>query len=145
MNDPGIIEGRWWIHGLDQPAWLGALDLGNQLRLKVQAANEIGIHQVFERMAKQDHSMSCPLVVQGRDEHDKPVSLFGCGIPLAPHRCLRQPGIRRALAHNRGKFFDNEERRERDQFQDLFRTLLHELMTAKTRVHELELGKEAVV
>ncbi len=33
---------------------------------------------------------------------------------------------------------------KRDQLQDLFRTLLHELMTAKTRVHELELGKEAV-
>ncbi len=28
--------------------------------------------------------------------------------------------------------------RKRDQLQDLFRTLLHELMTAKTRVHELE-------
>jgi len=28
--------------------------------------------------------------------------------------------------------------RKRDQFQDLFRTLLHELMTAKTRVHEFE-------
>ncbi len=27
--------------------------------------------------------------------------------------------------------------RKRDQLQDLFRTLLHELMTAKTRVHEL--------
>ena len=30
--------------------------------------------------------------------------------------------------------------RHRDQHQDLFRTLLHELMTAKTRVHELELS-----
>lgn len=29
--------------------------------------------------------------------------------------------------------------RKRDQLQDLFRTLLHELMTAKTRLHELEL------
>lgn len=36
---------------------------------------------------------------------------------------------------NRGKFFDHGEKRERDHFQDLFRTLLHELMTAKTRVH----------
>jgi type I restriction enzyme S subunit len=27
------------------------------------------------------------------------------------------------------------------QLQDLFRTLLHELMTAKTRVHELEINK----
>jgi type I restriction enzyme, S subunit len=32
----------------------------------------------------------------------------------------------------------------RKQLQDLFRTLLNELMTAKTRVHELDLGKEAV-
>jgi type I restriction enzyme S subunit len=30
--------------------------------------------------------------------------------------------------------------RRRTAFQDLFRTLLHELMTAKTRVHELELS-----
>jgi len=30
-----------------------------------------------------------------------------------------------------------------EQFQDLFRTLLHELMTAKTRVHESELGKDS--
>jgi type I restriction enzyme S subunit len=33
---------------------------------------------------------------------------------------------------------------KKTQLQDLFRTLLHELMTAKTRVHELELGKEGV-
>ncbi len=30
--------------------------------------------------------------------------------------------------------------RKRDQLQDLFRTLLHELMTAKTRVHEFDLS-----
>ncbi|MBK6509646.1 MAG: restriction endonuclease subunit S [Haliea sp.] len=30
-------------------------------------------------------------------------------------------------------------RAKRDQLQDLFRTLLHELMTAKTRVYKLEL------
>jgi len=29
---------------------------------------------------------------------------------------------------------------KRDLLQDLFRTLLHELMTAKTRVHKLELS-----
>lgn len=34
--------------------------------------------------------------------------------------------------------------RKRDQLQDFFRTLLHELMTAKTRVHELDLGMGAV-
>jgi type I restriction enzyme, S subunit len=32
--------------------------------------------------------------------------------------------------------------RKAAQLQHLFRTLLHELMTAKTRVHEIELGKE---
>jgi type I restriction enzyme S subunit len=31
--------------------------------------------------------------------------------------------------------------RKRQQLQDLFRTLLHELMTAKTRFHKLELSK----
>jgi type I restriction enzyme S subunit len=37
-------------------------------------------------------------------------------------------------------------RAKRDQLQDLFRTLIHELMTAKTRIHELELpaGGQAV-
>ena len=33
---------------------------------------------------------------------------------------------------------------KRTQLQDLFRTLLHELMTAKTRVNDINLGKEAV-
>ncbi len=42
---------------------------------------------------------------------------------------------------NRGKFFDHEENLERDLIQEVFRTLLHELMTAKARVHELELSK----
>ncbi|MBI3148151.1 MAG: restriction endonuclease subunit S [Betaproteobacteria bacterium] len=30
---------------------------------------------------------------------------------------------------------------KKTQLQDLFRTLLHQLMTAKTRVHELEIGE----
>ncbi len=34
--------------------------------------------------------------------------------------------------------------RKKTQLQDLFRTLLHELMTAKTRVHEIKFGKETV-
>ena len=33
---------------------------------------------------------------------------------------------------------------KRDRLQDLFRTLLHELMTAKIRVHEIDLEKEVV-
>lgn len=32
----------------------------------------------------------------------------------------------------------------REQLQDLFRTLLHELMTAKTRVHEIELRQQPI-
>ena len=31
--------------------------------------------------------------------------------------------------------------RRQSSLQDLFRTLLHELMTAKTRVHELEFSE----
>jgi len=49
-------------------------------------------------------------------------------------------GNREFVEHlrNRGKFLDHEEKRERDYTRDIFRTLLHELMTAKTRVHEVE-------
>jgi len=78
MKDPGKIEGRWWIHGPDQPAWLGALDSGNPLRLKVQAANSSDFVQILDLMANRDDSMNCPQVIHGRDEHDKPVILFGC-------------------------------------------------------------------
>jgi len=78
MKNSGQIEGRWWIHGPDHPAWFGALNLGNQLRLKVQAANSLSIIQILDRMKNRDNSMNCPPVVHGRDEHDKPVSLFGC-------------------------------------------------------------------
>lgn len=39
---------------------------------------------------------------------------------------------------NRGKFFDHEEKRERDKLQELIRTLLHEQTTAKTRVHKIK-------
>ena len=39
---------------------------------------------------------------------------------------------------NRGKYFDHEEKRERDRLQTIFGTLLYELTTAKTRVHDLE-------
>lgn len=49
-----------------------------------------------------------------------------------------QVEIARALDLAGGKA--ENARAKRDQLQDLFRTLLHELMTAKTRVHELELS-----
>ena len=51
-------------------------------------------------------------------------------------------GNREIVEHlrNRGKFFDYEEKRERDHSQDLFRTLFHELMTTKARVHNVELN-----
>ena len=48
-------------------------------------------------------------------------------------------GNREFVEHlrNRGKFFDHEEERESERTQDLFRSLHHELMTAKTRVDGL--------
>ncbi len=39
---------------------------------------------------------------------------------------------------NRADIKEGHHLRKRDLFQDLFRTILHELMTAKTRVHELD-------
>lgn len=40
---------------------------------------------------------------------------------------------------NRGKFFDHEESHKHNHHQDIFRTYLHELMNAKTRVHNIHL------
>lgn len=41
---------------------------------------------------------------------------------------------------NRADIKERHHVRKRDLFQDLFRTLLHELMTARTRVHEFEIS-----
>ncbi|MEZ5277054.1 MAG: hypothetical protein R3F07_11790 [Opitutaceae bacterium] len=40
---------------------------------------------------------------------------------------------------NRSMFFDHDDKRERDYFRELFRTLLHELIAAKPRVNHLNL------
>jgi type I restriction enzyme S subunit len=56
-------------------------------------------------------------------------------VPLPTHD--EQVEIARAL--DLAGFKAEYARAKHDQLQDLFRTLIHELMTAKTRVHELEL------
>jgi len=55
----------------------------------------------------------------------------------------QQVEIGEALEAVESKISIHESRKR--SFQDLFRTLLHELMTAKTRVHEIEIGKDTVV
>ena len=54
------------------------------------------------------------------------------------------PSVERADGNSRGALSatdpeDQTATQKRNQLQDLFRTLLHELMTAKTRVHDLQL------
>ena len=58
-------------------------------------------------------------------------------IPLALPSLVEQIQIRTALGTLETKLAQHAAKAA--QLKDLFRTLLHELMTAKTRVHELEL------
>ena len=61
-------------------------------------------------------------------------------VPRPP--IAEQRDIATAIGTAAHKCSDSESKRS--ALQDLFRTLLHELMTAKTRVHEIELGKEPI-
>lgn len=60
------------------------------------------------------------------------------GEKIAIPRKEHQEEIGEALQAVESKITIHESRKR--SFQDLFRTLLHELMTAKTRVHELKLS-----
>jgi len=72
------------------------------------------------------------------------------GVPYARERFRHLHtdiyGNREFVEHlrNRGKFFDPEEKRERDYPQNLFRTFLHELMTAQLRVGTVALPDGAL-
>lgn len=82
MNKPRTIEGRWWIHGDDKPAHFGTLsydpDTGLHLTVKVPQSRTSDDAWI-EAMTNFSKPVGVPGVVHGTDEHNKPVTLFGCG------------------------------------------------------------------
>jgi hypothetical protein len=111
MNKPRNIEGKWWIHGDDRPAHFGVLSFdpeeGLELTVKIPQDRTVGEtflalfhaqgiptvtngHQGAEGAVtpcinRARDEIDVPNVIQGRDEGNRPVTLFGCS-------CLR-PGI----------------------------------------------------
>jgi type I restriction enzyme S subunit len=73
-------------------------------------------------------------------KHTSPTKLRAVKVGTPP-RVEEQEEIASALSACQQKI--NVAANRKAQLQDLFRTLLHELMTAKTRVHELELPETA--
>ena len=80
MSTPETIKGLWWITGKDQPARSGTLNISStDLRLSIWEHQQLTVEEVVLRAA-QDETQHVSRVVYGRDEHDKPVTLFGCSI-----------------------------------------------------------------
>ena len=82
MNKPRTIEGRWWIHGSDKPAHFGILsydpETGLNLSVKIPQSrtDDEAWHEIFKGFPARPQ---VPQLVYGTDEHNKPVTLFGCG------------------------------------------------------------------
>lgn len=77
MNTTKEIEGRWWIFGPDKPPHYGKLifDTSKALRLEVSVAASIAADEMFKDFGRQPEALQ---TIGGRDEHDKPVTLFAC-------------------------------------------------------------------
>jgi len=78
MKKARSIEGRWWIFGDDKPAHFGTLlfDPEKKLELKVSIPYERE-HIDFMRSLGEDMD-EMPEVIHGADEHNNPITLFGC-------------------------------------------------------------------
>jgi hypothetical protein len=77
MKEQRTIEGRWWIFGTDKPEHFGVLNYNPEsgLSLKVTIAHSFSFKEVFSDLHSRNEF---PEIIQGRDSHDKPVTLFGC-------------------------------------------------------------------
>ncbi|HTS19688.1 MAG TPA: HEPN domain-containing protein [Verrucomicrobiae bacterium] len=115
MNKPRTIDGQWWIHGDDKPAHFGVLSFdperGLELTVKIPqdrnsaeafvalfqaqgapiaASGPRGPENTITRILERTTTgIEIPNVIHGRDEHNYPVTLFGCS-------CVR-PGVSTGL------------------------------------------------
>ena len=80
MIESKTITGRWWVEGLEQPAISGTLNtLPDELSLSIWKHQSIKLEELLSRASK-NALLDVPPVIWGRDEDDKPVSLFGCSV-----------------------------------------------------------------
>ena len=99
VNKSRSIDGRWWIHGDDKPCHYGVLSFdpesGLELVVKIPQDRTVGdaLHKMFRAqkvpfvdpngvsLPTDTSDLDVPKVIHGRDEHNYPVTLFGCSCP----------------------------------------------------------------
>ena len=82
MKERRTIEGRWWVFGPHRAPRYGELvfdpEIGLTLRVKIPEDLSI---ETGDRLAWAKGQISVPNEIVGRDQHDKPVTLFECQGP----------------------------------------------------------------
>src|SRR6266480_5226712 len=80
MRQKQTFEGKWWVHGREQPPLFGILTFNPAKELKLVAKNptSLGLNEVVSSSAAGRHFLISP-VLHGQDQHGRPISLFGCG------------------------------------------------------------------
>lgn len=80
MNKPQTIEGRWWIHGNNEPPHFGSLAFDPEKGLELSIT--ILPNRDGESIAwiLSDSDVKVAHVIHGTDQSNQPVSLFGCSV-----------------------------------------------------------------
>jgi type I restriction enzyme S subunit len=133
MYGQGITRGRVGLLGLEAAT--------NQACASITPTDEKKLSSVFLYYYFQYHYENLRKLGHGANQRNMNAALIR-SFPISFPDADEQADVAAALESLDAK--TELHNRKRDQLQDLFRTLLHELMTAKTRVHDIELAKKAV-
>ena len=128
MYGQGITRGRVGLLGIEAAT--------NQACASITPTDEKRISSVFLYYFFEYHYEDLRKLGHGANQRNMNAALIR-SFPLSFPKADEQADIVAALESLDTKTLLRG--RKRNQLQDLFRTLLHELMTAKTRVHELEI------
>lgn len=129
MYGQGITRGRVGLLGIEAAT--------NQACASITPADEKRISSVFLYYFFEYHYEDLRKLGHGANQRNMNAALIR-SFPLTFPKADEQAAVVTALESLDEKRVLHE--RKKTLLQDLFRTLLHELMTAKTRVHELELS-----
>ena len=130
MYGQGITRGRVGLLGIEAAT--------NQACASITPTDEKRVSSIFLYYFFEYHYEDLRKLGHGANQRNMNAALIR-GFPLMFPKSDEQIAIVSALNSLDEKRVLHE--RKKTQLQDLFRILLHELMTAKTRVHELELAE----
>ena len=129
MYGQGITRGRVGLLGIEAAS--------NQACASITPTDKNRISSVFLYYFFEYHYEDLRKLGHGANQRNMNAALIRC-FPLTFPKPDEQAAVVTAFESLDEKRVLHE--RKRSQLQDLFRTLLNELMTAKTRVHELEVA-----